>query len=79
MVVGVFFFEVNAMREPISIDDPRPSFSWRLDAIDGRRGVVGTAAAPPPRRRAAHTSNEALLEHSLLLLGGRWSRAMKSR
>eukprot|EP00040_Diaphanoeca_grandis_P031770 m.190577 g.190577 ORF g.190577 m.190577 type:complete len:1125 (-) comp32410_c0_seq1:45-3419(-) len=29
---------VNSMREPISIDDPRPSFSWQVDAID--RAVV---------------------------------------
>jgi alpha-L-rhamnosidase len=31
--------KVNSMREPISIDDPQPSFSWRVDA-DGKRGVV---------------------------------------
>ena len=31
--------KVNTMREPISIDDPQPSFSWRVDA-DGTRGVV---------------------------------------
>jgi alpha-L-rhamnosidase len=31
--------KVNSIREPISIDDPQPSFSWRVDAA-GKRGVV---------------------------------------
>jgi alpha-L-rhamnosidase len=30
---------VNEMREPISVDDPNPSFSWQVDA-GGMRGVV---------------------------------------
>jgi alpha-L-rhamnosidase len=31
--------KVNSVREPISLDDPKPSFSWHVD-VHGRRSVV---------------------------------------
>ena len=37
--ISISGMRVNSMAEPISIDDPRPSFSWRVEAA-GRRGVV---------------------------------------
>lgn len=33
--------KVNSMSEPISIDEPQPFFSWRVEA-EGKRGVLAT-------------------------------------